>query len=88
MMSPDIEPPPKYKAWVQDHEVGVETDAGPRRVLYDPLAAEPGAVSPIGGRVVYAAVNPNFDSEHCGNTPQIFLILAKSYGEFRLEGWI
>jgi hypothetical protein len=82
LMSPDIDPPPKYKAWVQDHEVWIETSAGERRVVFDALAAEPAAMSPNGDRVVYAALNPLFDAERCGNTPQKYLVLVKGYGEF------
>lgn len=28
LMLPDIDPPPKYKAWVEEHEVWIETGAG------------------------------------------------------------
>lgn len=65
----------------------METDAGPRRVLHDALAAEPAAGSPIGDRVVYAAVNPDFDSEPCGDTPKTFLS-CQVLRRIRLEGWI
>ncbi len=54
LMSPDLDSPPKYKAWIQDHEVWMDTSAGPRRVVYDALAEEPIAASPSGDRVVYA----------------------------------
>jgi hypothetical protein len=82
LMSPDIDPPPKYKAWVQGHEVWMETDAGPRRVIYDALAAEPVAASPGGDRVVYGVINTNFDV-HCGNTPQKFVVLVNASGQFQ-----
>jgi hypothetical protein len=76
----DLDPPPKYKAWVQDHEVWTQTAAGDKELLLDPLAAEPAAVSSSGDRVVYAVVNPNFDAPHCGNTPQTYVALAKENG--------
>src|SRR5208337_1815869 len=78
-MSPDIDPPPKYKAWIQDHEVWIETSAGDRRVTYDALAAEPAAVSPKGDRVVYAVENPSTD-EHCDNTPRQYVALSSNNG--------
>ena len=77
---PDLDAPPKYKAWVQGHEVWVKTRAGDRRVVYDALAAEPVAASPSGDRVVYAQRNPLFDPPHCGNTPQKFLVLMNTDG--------
>ena len=80
-LSPDLDAPPKYKAWVQDHEVWVQTEAGDRRVTYDALAADPVAASPEGDRVVYAQRNPLFDPPHCGNTPDKFLVLVKANGE-------
>jgi hypothetical protein len=45
LMSPDIDTPPKYKAWIENHEVWMETGAGPRRVVYNALAADPVASS-------------------------------------------
>lgn len=78
---PDLDAPPKYKAWVQNHEVWMETDGGSRQVLYDALAAGPVAASPDGNHVVYAQRNPLFDTPHSGNTPYKFLVLAKSNGE-------
>lgn len=80
-MSSDLESPPKYKAWVKDHEVWTQTDAGDRLVLHDPLAAEPAAASPSGDRVVYAVLNPLFDAPHCGNTPRKYLALVTSDGK-------
>jgi hypothetical protein len=79
LMSPDLDPPPKYKAWVQDHEVWIDSSAGRRRVLFDGLAAQPAAVSPKGDRVVYAIENPNTD-EHCNNTPQQYIALSSNSG--------
>ena len=79
MMSPDIEPPPKYKAWVKDHEVWIETKAGDHRVVFDALAAQPAAVSPKGDRVVYAVDNPNTD-EHCNYTPRQYIALVNNHG--------
>jgi hypothetical protein len=77
----DLDAPPKYKAWVQDHEIWIQAQAGDRRVVYDALAADPVAASPEGDRVVYAQLNPLFDAPHCGNTPQKFLVLVKANGE-------
>jgi hypothetical protein len=76
----DLDPAPKYKAWVEDHEIWTQTDAGDHQVLYDALASEPAAVSPSGDRVVYAVLNPLFDAPHCGNTPQKYLALVKTNG--------
>lgn len=77
---PDLDAPPNYKAWVQDHEVWVQTDAGDRRVVYDALADDPVAASPDGDRVVYAQRNPLFDAPHCGNPPYKYLVLVKRNG--------
>ncbi len=78
---PDLDAPPKYKAWVQEHEVWMQTNAGDRRVIYDTLAADPVAASPEGDRVVYAQLNPLFDAAHCGNTPRKYLALVSLNGE-------
>jgi hypothetical protein len=83
LMSPDIDTPPKYKAWIEEQEVWIETNAGPRRVIYDALAADPMAASPTGDRVVYGVVNPTFDAVHCGNTPQKFVVLVDASGRFQ-----
>src|SRR5664279_3714570 len=83
LMFPDLDAPPKYKAWIQDHEVWMETSAGPRRVIYDALAADPVAASPAGDRVVYGVINPDFDPPHCGNTPQKFVVLVNASGQFQ-----
>jgi hypothetical protein len=80
-MFPDLEIAPKYNAWVKDHEVWMQTDSGDRRVLFDPLAAEPVAASPSGDRVVYAVFNPLFDAPHCGNTFRKYLALVRATGE-------
>ena len=77
----DLGTEPKYKAWVENHEVWIETDAGNRRVLLDALVAEPVAASPSGDRVVYAVLNPQFDGPHCGNTPTKYLALVRATGE-------
>lgn len=58
----------------------MQTDSGDRRVLFDPLAAEPTAASPSGDRVVYAVLNPSFDAPHCGNTPRKYLALVVANG--------
>jgi len=76
-MSPDIEPPPKYKVRVEDHEVWVETADGEKRVVFDALAAEPAAVSPNGDRVVYAVDNPNGD---CNEAPRQYIALVSNQG--------
>ncbi len=83
LMFPDLDSPPKYKAWIADHEVWMETSTAPRRVIYDALSAEPVAASPSGDRIVYAVVNASFDAVHCGNTPQKFVVLANASGEFQ-----
>ncbi len=83
LMFPDVDSQPKYKAWIQDHEVWMETSAGPRRVIYDSLAADPVAASPAGDRVVYGVINTSFDAVHCGNTPQKFVVLVNSSGQFQ-----
>jgi hypothetical protein len=83
LVSPDIDSPPKYKAWVENHEVWMETSAGPRRVVYDALAADPVAASPSGDRIVYGVINPDFDAPHCGNTPQKFVALVNASGQFQ-----
>lgn len=80
LMLPDIDPPSQYKAWIQDHQVWMQTSAGDRRVTYDELAAEPVAGSPNGDRVVYGVINPNFDAEHCGNTPRKYVVLVDGFG--------
>lgn len=54
LMSPDIDPRPQYQAWIQDHEVWVETSSGDRRVRYDAAASYPIAPSPSGDQVAYA----------------------------------
>jgi hypothetical protein len=79
---PDIDPPAKYKAWIENHEVWMETDAGPRRVTYDALADNPVAVSPTGDRVVYGVINPDFDSVHCANTPRKYLVMVNASVQF------
>jgi hypothetical protein len=81
LMSPDIDTPPKYKAWIENHEVSMQTDAGPRRIVHDALAADPVAASPTGDRVVYAVINTNFDAPHCGNTPKKYVVLADASGQ-------
>ncbi len=80
LMSPDIDPPPKYKAWIQDHEVWMETDGGPRRVTYDALAVEPAAVSPVGDKVAYVVANPAFDNS--ADPHFRFVNLVSSSGQF------
>jgi len=80
-MPSELDSPPKHKAWVKDHDVWMQTDAGDRSVLHDPLAAEPAAASPSGDRVVYAVLNPLFDAPHCGNAPQKYLALVTSNGK-------
>lgn len=81
LLSPDLDAPPKYKAWIQDHEVWMETSAGARRVVYDPVAADPVAVSPSGDRVVYGVINTSFDV-HCGNNPRKYIVLVTASGQF------
>jgi hypothetical protein len=81
LMSSNLDTAPHYKAWVQDHEVWMETDGGDRLVVYDPLAAEPVAASPAGDRVVYAVLNPNFDADHCANTPRKYIVLTGAFGQ-------
>ena len=83
LIATDIDAPPKYKAWIQDHEVWMQTDAGPRRVIYDALAEEPVAVSPSGDRVVYGVANPDFDAEHGANPPRQYIDLASTSGQFQ-----
>ena len=80
---PDLDTPPKYKAWLRDNKLWVETGAGPRRVVYDALAADPVAASPTGDRVVYGVMNTSFDAVHCGNTPQKFVVLVNSSGQIQ-----
>lgn len=83
LLFPGLDSPPKYKAWIQDHEVWIETSAGPRRIVYDALAADPVAASPNGDRVVYGVINASFDAPHCGNTPQKFVVLVNASGQFQ-----
>src|SRR5581483_9805519 len=78
---PDLDTPPKYKAWVDGHEVWADSADGPRRVAHDALAAEPVAASPSGDRVVYAALNPKFDERTCSNTPRKFVVLVNRFGQ-------
>ena len=80
-MFPDLATDPKHGAWVGDHEVWIETNAGNRRVLFDALAAEPVAALPSADRVVYAVLNPQFDAPYCGNTPRKYLALVRATGE-------
>lgn len=80
-MFPDLGTDPKHRAWVEDHEVRIKTNAGNRRVLFDALAAEPVAASASADRVVYAVLNPLFDAPHCGNTPKKYLSLVGATGE-------
>src|SRR5450755_2136112 len=35
LMFPDLDPPPKFKAWVENNEVWMETSTGPRRVAFE-----------------------------------------------------
>jgi len=79
--SADMGTPPKYRAWIEGHEVWMLTDTGPRQITYDALAANPVAASPTGDRVVYGQLNPIFDAEHCGNTPRKYVVLVNSFGQ-------
>lgn len=81
-MFPDIDPPAKYKVWIENHEVWMETGSGPRRVTYDALAADPVAASPSGDRVIYGVVNPDFDAVHCANTPRKYIVMVNASGQF------
>lgn len=54
LLAPDIEPSTRDKAWIQDNEVWIKTDAGERRVIYDPTASYPIASALAGDRVAYA----------------------------------
>lgn len=72
---------PQVTAWIADHEVWIQTEAGPRRITYDAMAAEPVAVSPHGDRVVYGSLNPNFTPD-CGNTPFKYVVLVSASGQF------
>ena len=83
LMFPDLDSPLKYKAWIQNHEIWMETSAGPRRVIYDAHTADPVAASPSSGdRVVYGVINPDFDAVHCGNTPRNYIVLVNASGQF------
>jgi hypothetical protein len=53
LMSPEIDPQPKYKVWIENHEVWMQTSAGPRRVTYDAGADCPVAITQSGDKVAY-----------------------------------
>jgi hypothetical protein len=53
LMFPEIDPQPKYKVWIENHEVWMQTSAGPRRVAFDAGADYPVAITQSGDRVAY-----------------------------------
>src|SRR5450755_5062086 len=52
-MFPDLDAPPKFKVWVENNEVWMETSAGPRRVAFEASASYPVAITQSGDRVAY-----------------------------------
>lgn len=79
LMSPDIDPPPKHKVWIENHEVWMETGSGPRRVAYDATASYPVAVSPSGDRLAYAV--PDGKPVPDGAKPSMRVVLITSAGQ-------
>jgi hypothetical protein len=78
LLFPDLDSPPKYKAWIQDHEVWIDTSAGPRRVIYDALAADPVAASPSGDKVAYAVPDGKRVPE--GLRPSMLVVVMSAEG--------
>jgi len=78
MMSPDIEPPPKYKIRIEKHEIWLDTTAGPRRVIYDAAASYPVAVSGSGDKVAYAV--PDGKPAPDGAKPSMMIAVVTAGG--------
>jgi hypothetical protein len=83
----DVDSPPKYKAWIQDHEVWMDSSAGPRRVICDALAADPVAASPSGDRVAYTV--PDGKPVPDGLRPSMLVVIVdvdgRSLAKFTAE---
>jgi len=78
-MSPDVEPPPKYKVRIENHEIWIDTDGGPRRVTYDAAASYPIAVSQSGDKLAFAVPGGKSISE--GSKPPMQVVIMSSAGQ-------
>jgi hypothetical protein len=79
LMSPEIDPQPKYKVWIENHEVWMQTSAGPRRVLYDAAGSYPIAISQSGNKLAYAVSDGKPVAD--GAKPSMRVALITSAGQ-------
>jgi hypothetical protein len=78
-MSPDIDPPPSQKVWIDNHEIWMQTSAGPRRVVYDAAANYLVAVSESGDKVAYAV--PDGKPVPDGAKSSMLVVMVTSDGQ-------